>query len=109
MILKCALLISGNGGITPAPIDASSNQFNSDQHLEALLQSMYNIIGILDGEESDIGFFGMRKNYIGWGETESDIILLLTKSLAFTWKSDKSFHFGTTMLTQKCLRVSVLQ
>ena len=22
------------------------------------------IIGILDGEESDIGFFGMRKNYI---------------------------------------------
>ena len=28
---------------------------------------MYNIIGILDGEESDIGFFGMS-------ETESDII-----------------------------------
>ena len=24
-----------------------------------------NIIRILDGEESDIGFFGMRKNYIG--------------------------------------------
>ena len=36
--------------------------------------SPYNIIGILDGEESDIGFFGMRKNYIGWGEAESDII-----------------------------------
>ena len=24
----------------------------------------YDIIGILDGEESDVGFFGMRKNYI---------------------------------------------
>ena len=24
-----------------------------------------NIIGILDGEESDIAFFGIRKNYIG--------------------------------------------
>ena len=24
-----------------------------------------NIIGILDGEEFDIGSFGMRKNYIG--------------------------------------------
>ena len=39
-----------------------------------------NIIGILDGEESDLGFFGMRKNYIGWGEAESDIIFLNPKN-----------------------------
>ena len=39
-----------------------------------LLWMFNHIIGIFDGEESDIGFFGMRKNYIGWGEAESDII-----------------------------------
>ena len=31
------------------------------------------IIGILDGEESDIGFFGMRKNYIGCHCSRKDI------------------------------------
>ena len=29
--------------------------------------------GILDGEESDIGFFGMRKNYIGCHCSRKDI------------------------------------
>ena len=45
-----------------------------DLHTNQCIQYAIHIIGILDGEESDIGFFGMRKNYIRWGEAESDII-----------------------------------
>ena len=39
------------------------------------------IKGIWDGEESKIGVFGIRKNYMGWGEPEFDSIFLNLKKL----------------------------
>ena len=38
--------------------------------LNTLIFMWLYIMGILDGEESDVGFFGMRKSYIGWGEAK---------------------------------------